>query len=179
MYLAQNGPKEEKKRNHVQFLRITFPLGTQPESQTSQTPSPCVTNPESWRLQQVCLQTSVSSCGHRSCHTSRVTVSHRGCRIQRALRITTCTLGHSSYKSINGRRANLINKPAATRPDASDKFMTEASPLAHLHTCRPSDSGPEKSRREPWNVILNPLPEVLHRILHFLLSLMGAQLIYK
>ena len=94
LYLAHNGPKEEKKRNHVQFLRITFPKGAQPESQTSQATSPCVTNPESWRLQQVCLQTSVSSCGHRSCHTSRVTVSHTGCRIQRALRITTCTLAH-------------------------------------------------------------------------------------
>ena len=36
---------------------------------------------------------------------------------------------HSSYQSINGRRVNLINKPAATRPDASDKFMIEATSM--------------------------------------------------
>ena len=40
--------------------------------------------------------------------------------------IVVGSLIHSSYWSINGRRVNLINKPAATRPDASDNSMTEA-----------------------------------------------------
>ena len=43
------------------------------------------------------------------------------------LSLFCCT--QSSYFSINGRRVNFINKPAATRPDASDNSMTEATSM--------------------------------------------------
>ena len=49
------------------------------------------------------------------------------------MRMTGCTgLGHSSYYSINGRRVNYINKPAATQPDASDNSMTEATSMLSI-----------------------------------------------
>ena len=32
----------------------------------------------------------------------------------------------------NGRRVNLTNKPAATRPDTSENFMTEATSMVIL-----------------------------------------------